>query len=612
MSDRIDDRDQPIHLEQTRRDVSRRLFIRTAVGAPVAVSVAANATHLDTRALNHVGTLQALKSSPISAKYVCYENSVFGWSSIGAPFLCDDDAVVESNLVPSSVGAWVRLGRPTENFQLLGDNSDLRTVIEKLREETSVLDFIPFEEHEKIRAGTSRYDCSMAFQNAIDSAWTIFVPDGTYLIGDTIREATNAGARTIIGQSRLHTKVVATSELAKRGAPLFWFGNSSGHGNYRLTFNSLCLNGAGSKADEIGGATGLRAHECGTSAIGDLYITRCKVAIEAIGCIGSTFGGSKSEIHSCGKGIWFTAPKAGRPSSPDDVGITANKLSLRPNANHVSNIWFSSVGRPLRVAGGLTHVDQIVFQSCGDGRYADLLHIMKANESYDYGGGPTVSNLWCEGGNYRSVVRIEDTRDARIRKAFLSGAGPTSEQGILVLRSIGCRIDDTSARGAWGRQPMEGRDKNYWLYVDSSSTSGIFGPFYFTPNSCSYFIDRTRGSHNHVIIDNHRSDKSSIGIIVGPIQISGQQIKKDPAVKDPVALEIQDFSFSGVFYVGSNGAEPGLVNAADGFQVAGEPVLGPRTQAIYDATGGSVIDVEARAAVNAILKSLRKHGLISS
>src|SRR5687768_2301688 len=46
--------------------------------------------------------------------------------------------------------------------------------------------------------------------------------------------------------------------------------------------------------------------------------------------------------------------------------------------------------------------------------------------------------------------------------------------------------------------------------------------------------------------------------------------------------------------------------------IGGNQVVGPRQAAVVDATGGSTIDMEARAAIAAILDRLRQHGLIAS
>lgn len=46
--------------------------------------------------------------------------------------------------------------------------------------------------------------------------------------------------------------------------------------------------------------------------------------------------------------------------------------------------------------------------------------------------------------------------------------------------------------------------------------------------------------------------------------------------------------------------------------IDGEKVVGPREPAIDDPDGGTVVDAEARSAIEAILEALRAHGLIDS
>lgn len=52
--------------------------------------------------------------------------------------------------------------------------------------------------------------------------------------------------------------------------------------------------------------------------------------------------------------------------------------------------------------------------------------------------------------------------------------------------------------------------------------------------------------------------------------------------------------------------------AASTLRIAGDQVLGARQPAIAAATGGSVVDMEVRVAVAAILGALRAHGLIAA
>lgn len=559
--------------------------------------------------LQEVDTLDDLRGTDVSIGHALFDGAIFSWHTEDAPYDADRFSAVESLHYPLSVGAWIKQRASKIMFVRRGDETFARDLNDKLEDEVSILDYIPQHEHDHIRAGTSTYDCAEAFQRAISDCKTLIVPNGIYNVGKTIREATNAGARSIIGRNRLHTKIVATRELAARGEPIFWFGNSSGHGNYRLRFQHISLNGAGQ--GQQSGAIGIRLHECGTSVVGDLYITRCKIAIDAIGCISCSFGGEKTEIFACVKGIWHSNPLAGKPGSQDDQSRTASSLSLKDNANRMSNIWFSRVTKPIRICGGLSHLEHTVLQNCGDGGTDDLIHLLNANESYDYGGGPTISDLWCEGGSYRSIIRVEKTRDARIRKVFLSGSGKNGEQGIVIARSSGCRVDDVAARGYWSRQPSEKRGGNYWLHVGLDSPNGVFGPFYFTQNSCNYYIDRTSAQHNHIIIDNHRANNSNNGVIIGPVQIVGGVIQKDPALEAQTNLHIKDFAFLGAIRAESEGDDHGVFDAEVEFRVNNQKVLGARSGPISDPRGGENIDKEARSAIATLLAALRGHGLIS-
>jgi hypothetical protein len=55
-----------------------------------------------------------------------------------------------------------------------------------------------------------------------------------------------------------------------------------------------------------------------------------------------------------------------------------------------------------------------------------------------------------------------------------------------------------------------------------------------------------------------------------------------------------------------------LSDAAKGFYVGGTKVVGAQGVAVADAAGGAIIDVEARAQLNALLAKLRTHGLIAT
>ena len=61
-----------------------------------------------------------------------------------------------------------------------------------------------------------------------------------------------------------------------------------------------------------------------------------------------------------------------------------------------------------------------------------------------------------------------------------------------------------------------------------------------------------------------------------------------------------------------NGAwEFGILRGAS-VLIGGDQVVGARGAAIESPTGGAFVDAEARAALNAILDTMRQHGLIAS
>jgi hypothetical protein len=76
-------------------------------------------------------------------------------------------------------------------------------------------------------------------------------------------------------------------------------------------------------------------------------------------------------------------------------------------------------------------------------------------------------------------------------------------------------------------------------------------------------------------------------------------------------LRLVDKSTGIVVAYGSNGWEAGVVRASQ-ILVDGQQVVGARSGAILDPSGGTTADPEARLAIIAILSALRQHGLIST
>ena len=78
--------------------------------------------------------------------------------------------------------------RPGSQFVQSGTGAVERTISDKLQDYINVLDFIPSSEHDAIRAGTSTYDATSSFQDAIDATQgrSLFIPAGIYTTTNTL------------------------------------------------------------------------------------------------------------------------------------------------------------------------------------------------------------------------------------------------------------------------------------------------------------------------------------------------------------------------------------------------------------------------------------------
>ena len=91
---------------------------------------------------------------------------------------------------------------------------------------------------------------------------------------------------------------------------------------------------------------------------------------------------------------------------------------------------------------------------------------------------------------------------------------------------------------------------------------------------------------------------------------------RDSAAEEGFARSIEGLSvyerISGTFAVYRGGSwEVGMVRGQS-LVIDGDQVVGPRAAAIESPAGGTIIDVEGRTAIDAILGTLRQHGLIAA
>jgi hypothetical protein len=76
-----------------------------------------------------------------------------------------------------------------------------------------------------------------------------------------------------------------------------------------------------------------------------------------------------------------------------------------------------------------------------------------------------------------------------------------------------------------------------------------------------------------------------------------------------MSFYVQSTSTWKVFRSGS--WELGIIRG-DALILAGQQVVGPRLAAVASAVGGTTVDAEARAVLDAVLNALRQHGLIAA
>jgi hypothetical protein len=101
-----------------------------------------------------------------------------------------------------------------------------------------------------------------------------------------------------------------------------------------------------------------------------------------------------------------------------------------------------------------------------------------------------------------------------------------------------------------------------------------------------------------------------IGTGVDYATISGHKLAFiDGAATTPIFIQAGTYDVSGAV---ANSAYLTAIGASGGLQVGANKVVGVQGAAVADATGGAVVDAEARTALNDLLARCRAHGLIAT
>lgn len=341
-------------------------------------------------------------------------------------------------------------------------------VIRRLKSSGNVLDYIPESEWAAIKDRTTTYDATEAVQLAFDECASVYFPEGLYLISDTIRVAQNAAGRWLHGENWLSSQIRCLPSMTNK--PMFWFGNSSGHGNPYGAVENINFDGLNRVANSN---IAIRWHEGGTSRTENCYFQNLGLPIQAIGAIHNSV--NNCFFVTCFKFIEFTYVSSGVPSGPDDITLTGSNLGLNGNTSKITNCWFTDgSATSVYIRGGLFQLMGNVFQSSTNDGISSIVKIENANEAFDYGGGPIVSYNWFEGGNYTYQVEVKNTNRCTVtNNQNLGGFGPTAtaEGGILLDNAKNAIVKGNSIWGTFNKGVSGGRVTQAAIYVKSNCGS---------------------------------------------------------------------------------------------------------------------------------------------
>lgn len=159
-------------------------------------------------------------------------------------------------------------GASLVTYKATGTGAISRSLLSKLQEFPSLLDYIPVAEHAAIKAGTSSYDCTAAIQAAVDENTHIYVPAGIYPM---------TGIVSVPYGTSIHGAGWQESRFARAGADFSFF-----------NLDSHCsLEGVGFERIGATAHTSGRVIDCGINTqLRDVFIDHCWDGIYLTGCNG--------------------------------------------------------------------------------------------------------------------------------------------------------------------------------------------------------------------------------------------------------------------------------------------------------------------------------------
>jgi hypothetical protein len=453
------------------------------------------------------------------------------------------------------------------SFIQAGTGAVSRTVQGRMRDTVSVFDFIPVAEHAAIATQTSTYDATAAIQAAINTGKTIEFPEGLYkCAGLTV--STNSQRFIALGNvlifKNANGPILSGSASYIQISGISFRGESASYTGDNLSFSgeSIRLINCGSR-DAAGRAVKSIGNQIQIYGTCDIYSTADVTAtgydIE-VGVSGTAT--LYHELHDIYSSTATGGIKFVDCGSQTVIGGQFGKLTIAAGTSPAGTNGGKYIGA--RILGNVTvDISNAVFTGNQFGGVTFTIGAGTSGLNYTCNLESTGFSMVNNGVVNQFIFRHDSAgTGGRITYQY----GPSSSLSKM-------ETDVSNGDAKWLAGKWIGSHGGGLRILDAAGT-GELGQIFGTGGTNLFFNNATGGA---TIYDAGQHQFTTSGTLEATIDSTGLLLASGNALYN-----------NSIKVVGAQGA------------------------AVADATGGIVIDAEARTALNALLARLRTHGLIAT
>jgi hypothetical protein len=448
-------------------------------------------------------------------------------------------------------------------FLAAGTGAVVRDLQARARDTVSAFDYIPVAEHAAIVAGTSTYNASAAVQAAIDTGKTVEFPAGFYqVVGLTM--STNGQRLVALGYVNLQKRangVILTASANNIELNGITFRGDSGTPTF--TGDNVVLTGASPRVINCGS---MWAYGRALKATGDNAVVQ----------------GSNP--------IWQTTDATGT-GYDIELGVSGTATLYQ----QLEGIYTS------QVTGGILTTDTGSVMIRG-GQFGKL-NIAAGTSPAGVNGGTVIG------------ARILGTVTVGLSNAVFTGNQFSGITMTLAAGTSGCTYVGNLESSGFSLV-NSGTANQFILRHDTAGTGGYITYQYGPSNSLGkMMVDPSNGDqrflNGHIELDADKALRfNTNNKRIGSSSTNLQLVNDDGAIQLAAASIVQHIVGGNV--IGFTDANGIALESGKALYNNAIKVVGAQGAAVADATGGVVIDAEARTALNALLARLRTHGLIAT